>query len=58
RYPSVTTTTNMDTASQALAQRLPKGIRDTCAAQSEHSNVPISTLIHHRLRRRSRAEQA
>ncbi|XP_014551484.1 hypothetical protein COCVIDRAFT_20277 [Bipolaris victoriae FI3] len=48
----------MDPASQALAQRLPKGVRDTCAARSEHGDVPISTLIHRRLGRRSRAEQA
>jgi hypothetical protein len=48
----------MDPASQALAQRLPKGVRDTCAAPSEHGNVPVSTLIHRRLGRRSRAEQA
>ncbi|KAL6169836.1 hypothetical protein ACJQWK_04830 [Exserohilum turcicum] len=48
----------MDPASQALAQRLPKGVRNTCAARSEHGNVPISTLIHRRLGRRSRAEQA
>ena len=48
----------MDPASQALAQRLPDGVRDTCAARSEYGNVPVSTLIHRRLGRRSRAEQA
>jgi hypothetical protein len=48
----------MDPASQALAQRLPEGMRYTCAAQSGHGNVPVSTLIHRRLGRRSRAEQA
>ncbi|XP_014550387.1 hypothetical protein COCVIDRAFT_52751, partial [Bipolaris victoriae FI3] len=48
----------MDPASQALAQRLPDGVRDTRAARSEHGNVPVSTLIHRRLGRRSRAEQA
>ncbi|KAF5848074.1 hypothetical protein GGP41_009307 [Bipolaris sorokiniana] len=48
----------MDPASQALAQRLPEGVRDTCAARSEHGDVPVSTLIHRRLGRRSRAEQA
>jgi hypothetical protein len=48
----------MDPASQALAQRLPDGVRDTSAARSEYGNVPVSTLIHRRLGRRSRAEQA
>ncbi|EMD97600.1 hypothetical protein COCC4DRAFT_204905 [Bipolaris maydis ATCC 48331] len=48
----------MDPASQALAQRLPDGVRDTFATRSEHGDVPISTLIHRRLGRRSRAEQA
>lgn len=48
----------MGPASQALGQRLPEGVRDTCAARSEYGDVPISTLIHHRLGRRSRAEQA
>lgn len=48
----------MDPASQALAQRLPDGVRDTSAARSKYGNVPVSTLIHRRLGRRSRAEQA
>jgi hypothetical protein len=55
---STTTTTNMDPASQALAQRLPEGVPDTFAARSEYSDVPVSTLIHRRLGRRSREEQA
>lgn len=42
RYHSVTTTTNMDPPSQALAQRLPEGVRDTFAARSEYSNVRFS----------------
>ncbi|KAK3216205.1 hypothetical protein GRF29_8g2550851 [Pseudopithomyces chartarum] len=48
----------MDPASQALVERLPEGVRDTFAARSEYSNVPISTLIHRRRGRRSREEQA
>ena len=39
-------------------QTLPAGVRDTYAARSEHSNVPVSTLIHRRNGRRSREEQA
>jgi hypothetical protein len=56
--PLITTTSTMDPASQALVQRLPDGVRDTTAARSEYGNVPVSTLIHRRLGRRSRAEQA
>ncbi|KAF2867128.1 hypothetical protein BDV95DRAFT_582597 [Massariosphaeria phaeospora] len=48
----------MDLASRALVQNLPAGVPDTYAARSEHSNVPISTLIHRRNGRRSREEQA
>jgi hypothetical protein len=48
----------MDPASRALALALPAGVRDTYAARSEHSNIPISTLIHRRNGRRSREEQA
>jgi hypothetical protein len=48
----------MDPASRALVQTLPAGVRDTYAARSEHSNVPISTLVHRRNGRRSREEQA
>ncbi|RII24871.1 hypothetical protein CUC08_Gglean005686 [Alternaria sp. MG1] len=48
----------MDPASRALVQTLPAGVRDTYAARSEHSNVPVSTLIHRRNGRRSREEQA
>lgn len=55
---STIATANMDPASQALAERLPEGVRDTFAARSEYSNVPISTLIHRRRGRRSREEQA
>jgi hypothetical protein len=58
QLPLVTTTTTMDPASHALAQRLPNGVRDTSAARSEYGNVPVSTLIHRRLGHRSRAEQA
>lgn len=56
--PLITTTSPMDPASQALVQRLPDGVRDTPAARAEYGNVPVSTLIHRRLGRRSRAEQA
>jgi hypothetical protein len=56
--PLITTNSTMDPASQALAQRLPDGVRDKSAARSEYGNVPVSTLIHRRLGRRSRAEQA
>jgi hypothetical protein len=36
---------------------LPAGVPDTYAARLEHSNVPVSTLIHRRNGRRSRKEQ-
>ncbi|KAI1670786.1 DDE superfamily endonuclease [Pyrenophora tritici-repentis] len=48
----------MDPASRALVQTLPAGVPDTYAARSEHSNVPVSTLVHRRNGRRSREEQA
>jgi hypothetical protein len=48
----------MDPASRALAQALPAGVRDTYAARSEHSNVPISTLVHRSNGRRSREDHA
>jgi hypothetical protein len=48
----------MDPASRALVQTLPAGVRDTYAARSEHSNVPVSTLMYRRNGRRSREEQA
>jgi hypothetical protein len=48
----------MDPASRALAQVLPAGVPDTFAARSEHSNVPISTLVHRRNSQRSWEEHA
>jgi hypothetical protein len=53
-----TTSSNMDPASLALVQALPAGVRDTYAARSEHSNVPISTLVHRSNGRRSREDLA
>jgi hypothetical protein len=37
---------NMDKASQALAESLPDGIPDTLTARAAHSNVPLSTVTH------------
>jgi hypothetical protein len=48
----------MNPASRALVQTLPAGVPDTYAARSEHSNVPVSTLVHCRNGRRSQEEQA
>ena len=48
----------MDPASRALVQTLPAAVPDTYAARSEHSKVPVSTLIHRSNGRRSREEQA
>jgi hypothetical protein len=48
----------MDPASRALVQTLPAGVPDTYAARSEHSNVPVSTFVHHRNGQLSREEQA
>ena len=56
--PPPSTNVAMDPASRALVQTLPTGVPDTYASRSEHSNVPISTLVHRRNGRRSREEQA
>jgi hypothetical protein len=37
---------NIDKASQALAESLPDSIPDTLTAQAAHSNVPLSTVTH------------
>jgi hypothetical protein len=48
----------MDRASQVLAVDLPDGIPDTYAARAAHGDVPISTLNHRALGRRSREAKA
>jgi hypothetical protein len=57
-HPLPLTFTSMDPASRALSQALPTGVPDTYAARSEHSSVPVSTLVHRHNGRRSREEQA
>ncbi|XP_014550509.1 hypothetical protein COCVIDRAFT_73840, partial [Bipolaris victoriae FI3] len=52
------TMVSKDRARQALAQRLPPGVRRTYAALSEHSGVPSTTIFHRAKGRRSPEEKA
>lgn len=49
---------NMDKASQALAESLPDGISNTLTARAAYSNVPLSTVTHRANRRTSKEAKA